>query len=66
MPTLTWVGKDKVIHHHRDVPYRVLNKQYTFSTAQHSTAQHSTAQHSTAQHSTAQHSTAQHSTAQLY
>ena len=24
MPTLHWVGKDKVKHHHRDVPYRVL------------------------------------------
>ena len=24
MPTLHWVGKDKVRHHHRDVPYRVL------------------------------------------
>ena len=54
MPTLTWVGKDKVVNHHHDVPFRVLNKQYTFN-AQHSTAQHSTAQHSTAQHSTAQH-----------
>lgn len=30
MPTLTWVGKDKVIHHHRDVPYRVLNKLYNY------------------------------------
>ena len=45
MPTLTWVGKDKVVNHHHDVPFRVLNKEYTF----HSTAQHSTAQHSTAQ-----------------
>ena len=61
MPTLHWVGKDKVVNHHHDVPFRLLNKEYTF-TAQHSTAQHSTAQHSTAQHSTAQHSTAQ----QLY
>ena len=32
MPTLTWVGKDKVINHHQDVPYRVLNKEYTFTT----------------------------------
>jgi len=31
MPILNWVGKDKVIHHHRDVPYRVLKKQYHFS-----------------------------------
>lgn len=31
MPTLHWIGKDKVINHHRDVPYRVLQKQYTFT-----------------------------------
>ena len=24
MPTLDWMGKDKVINHHREVPYRVL------------------------------------------
>ncbi len=30
MPTLTWVGKDKVVNHHHEVPFRVLNKQYTF------------------------------------
>lgn len=24
MPTLNWMGKDKVINHHRDVPYRIL------------------------------------------
>ena len=24
MPTLTWIGKDKVVNHHHDVPYRVL------------------------------------------
>ena len=32
MPTLHWIGKDKVIKHHHDVPFRVLNHQYTFST----------------------------------
>ena len=26
MPTLQWVGKDKVVNHHLDVPFRVLNK----------------------------------------
>ncbi len=31
MPTLNWIGKDKVINHHLDVPYRVLEKQYTFN-----------------------------------
>lgn len=30
MPELTWVGKDKVITHHLDVPYRVLDRQYSF------------------------------------
>lgn len=29
MPTLDWIGKDKVINHHMDVPYRVLDPQYT-------------------------------------
>jgi hypothetical protein len=26
MPTLNWMGKDKVITYHRQVPYRVLEK----------------------------------------
>lgn len=30
MPILNWVGKDKVVNHHNDVPFRVLKKQYTF------------------------------------
>ena len=30
MPTLHWIGKDKVIKHHYDVPFRVLDHQYTF------------------------------------
>ena len=30
MPTLDWIGKDKVVNHHLDVPYHVLDKQYTF------------------------------------
>lgn len=30
MPTLTWIGKDKVINHHLEVPYRVLERQYSF------------------------------------
>lgn len=30
MPSLHWIGKDKVINHHLDVPYRVLEHQYTF------------------------------------
>jgi adenine-specific DNA-methyltransferase len=31
MPTLHWIGKEKVINHHLDVPYRVLDHQYTFN-----------------------------------
>ncbi|MDP2094749.1 MAG: site-specific DNA-methyltransferase [Hydrogenophaga sp.] len=30
MPTLHWVGKDKVVNHHLDVPFRVLNKVSSF------------------------------------
>lgn len=31
MPTLNWIGKEKVINHHLDVPYRVLEHKYTFN-----------------------------------
>ena len=30
MPTLNWVGKDKVVNHHHEVPFRVLNKGVRF------------------------------------
>jgi len=30
MPTLTWVGKDKVVNHHHDVPFRVLRHESRF------------------------------------
>lgn len=30
MPTLTWIGKDTVVNHHHDVPYRVLEHKYGF------------------------------------
>lgn len=30
MPTLHWMGKEKVINHHLDVPFRVLEHQYTY------------------------------------
>ena len=30
MPTLEWIGKDKVINHHLDVPYRVLEWKYSY------------------------------------
>ncbi len=31
MPTLHWVGKEKVVNHHHDVPFRLLDKKYSFS-----------------------------------
>lgn len=30
MPTLNWIGKDKVINHHLDVPFKVLEHAYGF------------------------------------
>lgn len=30
MPTLNWIGKEKVINHHQDVPYKILESQYGF------------------------------------
>ncbi|MEO1050768.1 MAG: site-specific DNA-methyltransferase [Bacteroidota bacterium] len=31
MPTLNWIGKEKVVNHHRDVPFRILEHQYGFT-----------------------------------
>ena len=30
MPTLEWIGKDKVVNHHLEVPFRVLERKYSF------------------------------------
>lgn len=30
MPTLNWIGKDKIITHHNDVPFKLLEKKYTY------------------------------------
>jgi len=30
MPTLNWIGKEKIVNHHRDVPYCVLDRKYSF------------------------------------
>jgi adenine-specific DNA-methyltransferase len=30
MPTLEWIGKSKVINHHQDVQFRVLDKKYSY------------------------------------
>jgi len=32
MPTLHWIGKEKVINHHLDVPFKVLEHAYGFAT----------------------------------
>ena len=29
MPTLNWIGKEKIISHHLDVPFKVLNHEYS-------------------------------------
>ncbi len=34
MPTLHWIGKDKVINHHMDVPFKVLEHSYGFDNGQ--------------------------------
>ena len=31
MPTLNWIGKEKVINHHQDVPYKILEPKYGFT-----------------------------------
>ena len=31
MPTLNWIGKDKVINHHREVPFKILEHKYGFN-----------------------------------
>lgn len=31
MPTLNWIGKEKVVSHHQDVPFRVLEHKYGFT-----------------------------------
>ncbi|MEE1897976.1 site-specific DNA-methyltransferase [Flavobacterium rakeshii] len=30
MPTLHWIGKEKVINHHQEVPYKILKEEYTY------------------------------------
>jgi adenine-specific DNA-methyltransferase len=30
MPTLNWKGEEKVVSHHQDEPYRVLEHKYTW------------------------------------
>lgn len=30
MPTLEWIGKEKVINHRQKISYRILRRQYSF------------------------------------
>lgn len=30
MPTLNWIGKDKVVNHHQEVPFHTLEHKYGF------------------------------------
>lgn len=30
MPTLEWIGKSKVVNHHQEVPFRVLERKYSY------------------------------------
>ena len=31
MPTLNWIGKDKIVNHHLDVPFHVLEHKYGYT-----------------------------------
>mgnify|MGYP000987945792 FL=1 len=31
MPILDWVGKEKVVNHHQEVPYMVMDFKYSFN-----------------------------------
>ncbi len=31
MPSLNWIGKEKIITHHSEVPFRVLEHRYGFN-----------------------------------
>ena len=42
MPTLSWLGKEKVINHHLDVPFFVLDKKYSFDTQRNATQRNAT------------------------
>ena len=39
MPTLHWIGKEKVINHHMDVPFKVLEHSYGFENGEQSVKQ---------------------------
>ena len=33
MPTINWIGKEKIVNHHLDIPYHTLDLKYTFDAA---------------------------------
>jgi len=47
MPTLSWLGKEKVINHHLDVPFFVLDKKYSFDTQRNATQRNATQRNAT-------------------
>lgn len=47
MPTLNWIGKEQIINHHNDVPFRVLERKYTWNADGSSAQQHASRVHST-------------------
>ncbi|MDY0237000.1 MAG: hypothetical protein RBR71_13325 [Gudongella sp.] len=30
MPTLNWIGKDAIFNHHKEIPYCVLDRKYSY------------------------------------
>lgn len=46
MPTLNWIGKEQIINHHNDVPFRVLERKYTWNADGSSAQQHASRVHS--------------------
>ena len=34
MPTLSWIGKEKVLNLHNEVPYRILKEKYCYGDEQ--------------------------------
>lgn len=47
MPTLNWIGKEQIINHHNDVPFRVLERKYTWNADGSSAQQHASRVHTT-------------------
>lgn len=46
MPILNWIGKEAVINHHNDVPFRVLERKYMWNADGSSAQQHASRVHS--------------------